>query len=136
MNDKKPAILITATSAFIAGLCCFYPLVIFLLGLASASFASSVSETLYHQYKWYFRASGLVFLGLAFGIWYYKRSRACSLDAKQRLRRKFINLFLLSVLGFIFFYVVWLYGIVEFVGIWVGIWSLPPYFESILNWIQ
>jgi hypothetical protein len=124
-SDKKTATLISVVGAFFAGLCCFSPLVLFLVGAASASFATELSDTLYGDFKWYFRSAGFLFLVIAYGFWYKKRSVACSLDARKRLRRKMLNYFLLSVILFLFLYVIWLYVIVEYWGIAVGIWEAP-----------
>lgn len=128
MNDTpmlKKALKWSLMGALIASLCCLSPLILFLIGLATASLAGSLANTFYYQYKWYFRLAGLVFLIGAFLVWYYQRTKTCSLDEKRRLRRKLLNLFLLSLVVFILVYVVWLYGVVEFLGIKLGLWHLP-----------
>ena len=125
ISSKKTALSISAIGAFIGGICCFSPLVLFLVGASSASVASSLSDTLYYGYKWWFRLAGVLFLVLAFFVWYRKQSKTCAIDEKSRLRKRMLNLFLLSLTVFIILYAVWLYVIVEYVGIWSGAWELP-----------
>ena len=126
--STKSALLISGAAAFIASLCCFSPLVIVLFGLGSVTLAGSLADTLYGEYKWYFRLSGVILLALAYLYWYSRSSQNCSLDQKKRLRRKFLNLFLLSLFSFIGLYLIWLYGIVELWGVYYGIWELPYWF--------
>ena len=123
LNDTtKKATYITSISAFIAGLCCFSPVVIVLLGLGTTSFAGSLADTLYGDYKWYFRSAGIVFLAASYGWWYYASSKGCSLDEQKRLRSKLLNLFLLSIFGFVLLYIIWLYVLVDLFGILLNIW--------------
>lgn len=127
-NEKptvKTAFNLSLIGAFIAGLCCFSPLILFLAGLTTASFAGSLADSLYYQYKWYFRLAGITFLVITFVVWYKKRSQSCSLDETARLRKKMINLFLLSLITLILAYSIWLYIVVELLGIKLGLWDLP-----------
>lgn len=124
-DDKKTIGVITAVGAFLAGLCCFSPLVLVWLGLATTSFASSLADTFYLQYKWYFRAAGVIFLLLSYIWWYRSKSKGCSLDEKRKLRTKTLNMFLITFIISIFVYIIWLYGIVEIIGIKMGIWENP-----------
>ena len=121
-SPQKKAYLLSAISAFIAGLCCFSPVVIVLLGLGSVSFASGLADTLYGDYKWYFRSAGAVFLILAYLWWYFTSTRGCSLDVKKKQRKKLLNLFLISCFVFVIGYIIWLYGVVELIGIPLGLW--------------
>ncbi len=109
-------------AAFIGGLCCFAPLVLVLLGLSSVSFAASLSNTLYGQYKWIFRSISLLFLFGALAWYFYKKEEICTMDKLKRKRRKVINVVLLSVVLGVLAYVVWLYVIVEIIGLVIGIW--------------
>lgn len=122
ISDKKQAVLISSISAFIAGLCCFSPIVVVLLGLGSVTFASSLADTLYGEYKWYFRLSGFLFMCTAYVYWYYTSTKSCSLDQKKKQQKKILNLFLLSIFGFITFYIIWLYGVVDLLGRPLGLW--------------
>jgi uncharacterized membrane protein len=123
--SKKKGILLSLAASFIAGLCCFSPVVLVLLGLSTASVASGFADTLYGDYKWYFRSAGFVFLAAAFVFWYFQKKKSCPLDQRARLRRKMLNLFLISCVVFIVAYVIWLYVIVEFLGVQLGIWDWP-----------
>ena len=127
--DKKKTLVFSSIGAFIAGLCCFSPLVLFLLGLGSASFASGLADTFYGDYKWYFRLVGFLTFALAFYIWYRKRTKGCSLDEKKKEQQKMLNLFFLGSFSFIVIYIIWLYVIVEFFGIQAGLWELPEVFQ-------
>lgn len=120
--DTRRALRISVISAFLAGLCCFSPVVLVLLGLGTASFAGGLADTLYGEYKWYFRGVGTAFLAGAYLWWYWTSTQGCTLDQKKRQRRKLINLFLISAVVFILGYIVWLYGAVDIFGIWLGIW--------------
>ena len=110
-------------SAFIGGLCCFTPVVLVLFGLSSVSFASSLADNLYGNYKWYFRGTALFFLALAV-IWYlYTKENVCSLDALKRKKNKVINIILICLIVSVLAYMIWLYVIVEIIGIVLGIWG-------------
>jgi hypothetical protein len=109
-------------AAFIGGLCCFTPVVVVLLGLGSVSYAASLTDLLYYQYAWAFRLAGLVFLLAAVGIHLYTNRGVCSLDAARRKRRAIVNLVFAAVGLGALAYIVWLYVIVEIVGLVLGIW--------------
>ncbi len=70
MADLK-SVLIGATSGMIATLCCTLPLAAVAFGIGSISTALTVP-----QYKLYFLAFSLLFLGSALGI-YLKRNPSC-----------------------------------------------------------
>lgn len=125
---KKQTLFASAFAAIVAGLCCFSPVVIVLFGFGSVAFAGSLADTLYGEYRWYFRAAGILLIFAAFAYWYFKASRNCTLDEKRRLRQKYLNSFLISTTLFVLFYTIWLYGIVEIIGVNLGIWELPIWF--------
>jgi len=110
-------------SAFIGGLCCFTPVILVLFGLSSVSFAASLSDTLYGSYKWVFRGIALSFL-IASLLWYlYTKEKVCSIDELKRKRKRVINIILISLIFSVLAYIVWLYVIVELIGIVLGIWG-------------
>ena len=109
-------------TAFLGGLCCFTPLLLVLLGLSSVSFAASFSNTLYGEYRWIFRGVALAFLLAALGWYLYKKEGFCTLNKIKREKRKIINLILLSVTVAVMAYIIWLYVIIEIIGVIVGIW--------------
>jgi len=110
-------------AALIGGLCCFTPVILVLLGLSSVAYAASLSDTLYYGYKWVFRGAALLFLTIGL-IWYFwKKEKVCSFDALKRKRRKIINFTLLVLLIGVIAYIIWLYVIVEIIGLLLGIWG-------------
>lgn len=129
-TSYKISFLISSIAAFMAGLCCFSPVILVLFGLGSVSFAGSLADTLYGGYKWYFRLTGFALICISYFIWYKKKSAACSLSQKKRLQTKMLNLFLISTIAFIMIYIVWLYVVVEWFGIQLGIWEVPAIFQN------
>ena len=59
-------------------LCCVSPVVLFLLGVSTATEAVTLGDRLYYGYAWYFRGAGLLLAGAA-TIFYLRRRRSCSL---------------------------------------------------------
>jgi hypothetical protein len=86
----KKLITIITSSVAVASLCCLSSVVIVAFGLWSVSFAASLSDTFYGEYKWYFRGFGL--FSLAIGLVMYFRSEwICTLDHVKRERKRIIN---------------------------------------------
>ena len=125
LNKKEKSFLKKAipVTAFIAGLCCFTPVVFVLFGLSSVAFAASLADNLYGNYKWVFRGISLGLLLAALGWYFYSKEGICSLDAAKRKKKKIINLTLITLSIAILSYIIWLYIIVEIIGIWLGIWG-------------
>ena len=113
---------IIPAAAFIGGLCCFTPVILVLLGLSSVTFAASLSDTLYGQYKWIFRGTALLLLFGALGWYLYTKEHICTLDKLKQEKRKVINLVLLAVVIGVIAYTIWLYVIVEIMGLLLEIW--------------
>ena len=114
---------IIPTVAFIGGLCCFTPVILVLFGLSSVTFAASLSNLLYFKYKWAFRGVALLLLGIALWWYFYKREKVCTIDELKKKRRKIINFILLTLIVAVLSYIIWLYVIVEIIGIVLGIWG-------------
>ena len=112
-------------AAFLGGLCCFTPVVLVFFGLSSITFAASLADTLYYGHKWLFRGLALLFLLISIGWYLYKKEGVCSLDALKRKSRRIINFVLIAVSLAILVYILWLYVIVEIIGIILGIWASP-----------
>ncbi len=124
LSKKQKSFLkrFVSISAFIGGLCCFLPVVLVLLGLSTVSFAASLTDILYGQYKWAFRGAALVFL-LGSLFWYlYRKEDICTLDDLKRKKILIINLVTISLILGVLAYIIWLYGIVEIMGIILNIW--------------
>lgn len=122
MRIKEVLKVISAPIA-LASLCCLTPLVLVVIGILSVSFATSLSDNLYGNYKWVFRALGLLGLIISLVIYIRKSKRICTLDEAKRRRNEIINIvslvFISAVLGYIFF----LYVVVHYAGLPFNIWS-------------
>lgn len=118
----KELFKLTGIPVFFASMCCLAPLVLFLFGLTTLSFAASLSDLLYGSYKWYFRGFGLILLTITL-IVYFRRNKICTLDQVKRNRNKVINIILMSLIFAILLYIFWLYVVVHYAGVWAGVWS-------------
>jgi amino acid transporter len=119
----KELLKITGIPVVVASLCCLSPLILVLFGLATVSFASSLSDTLYGEYKWIFRVVGLVFLAIA-TFFYLRRQRGiCTIDEAKKHRKEIINITLLVLIFGILGYVFFLYVVVHYAGVFYGIWE-------------
>jgi hypothetical protein len=123
MSNLKDAFKISAIPVIIASLCCLSPIIIVLAGLGTVTFASSLADTLYGEYKWLFRGAGLVLLLVA-AIVYLRRAKGiCTIDDAVRRRNEIINIVALTlaigVAGYFFF----LYVVVHYWGAFLGLWS-------------
>jgi len=125
-NDEKSFLKkFVPAAAFVGGLCCFTPVVLVLLGLSTVSFASSLSNTLYYGHRWAFRGAALLFLAGALFWYFYKKEKICTIDKFKKNKRRIINFVLLALVVGTLAYVIWLYVIVEIIGILLGIWGFP-----------
>jgi hypothetical protein len=118
----KDLITITGLPVLFASLCCLSPLIFVLLGFSTVSFASSLADTLYGDYKWWFRGVG--FLTLAASLLIYFRSKGvCSLSLAKKKRRQILNTILVSMAFGVLAYMFWLYVVVHYWGVWLGLWT-------------
>ncbi len=123
MQKFRQVITLTGLPVVLASLCCLSPIILVLLGVSTVSFASSLADTLYGQYKWVFRGIGL--LALLYALYrYLTRTRGiCTIDEAVRRRNEIINYLALTlivgVLGYLFF----LYVIVHYLGAWLELWA-------------
>jgi len=122
--NLKEIFKITGIPVLFASLCCLAPLILVLLGLSSVSFAASLSDNLYGNYKWAFRGLGLLLLAGSLFI-YFRSKGICTVDSAKREKRKIINTILIVLIAAIIFYIFWLYVVVEIVGIIAGVWENP-----------
>ncbi|TYL40060.1 hypothetical protein CV102_00310 [Natronococcus pandeyae] len=121
-TDRRFLVRFVPVAAFIGGLCCFTPVAVVLLGIGSVSYAVSLTDLLYYEYAWAFRLAGLTFLLSAFVVHLYVNEEVCSVDVAVRKRRQILNLLGVVLTAGAIAYVVWLYVIVEIVGLLLGIW--------------
>ena len=113
---------LTGIPVLFASLCCLSPVILVLLGLSTVSFAGSLADTLYGEYRWIFRSVGLLLLSISL-ILYFRRQGICSLDQAKRHRTKILNTVLLSITGAVLGYVFFLYVVVHYIGVALQIWS-------------
>jgi len=123
MARMKEIIKLTSLPILFASLCCLSPIFLVLLGLSTVSFASSLADTFYGDYKWYFRITGLIFLFASLAWYFYKSKGICTIEKAKKQRNKIINtiliVFITGVLGYIFF----LYVIVHYTGVLLKLWT-------------
>lgn len=117
------ALRISSIPVIIASLCCLSPVILVSLGVASVSFASSLADTFYGEYKWYFRAAGLIALIISFIFYIRRQVGVCTIDEAVKRRNELMNKFALAliigVLGYIFF----LYVVVHYAGVFLQLWK-------------
>lgn len=122
-SSWRDAFKLSAVPVVFASLCCLSPVILVLLGLSTVSFASSLADTLYGEYAWYFRGLGLVLLALAI-VYYFRRTKGiCTIDEARRRRNEIINIvsisLIVAVLGYLFF----LYVVVHYIGVFLNLWA-------------
>ena len=122
MAKLKETFKIVSLPVVFASLCCLSPLILVLFGIGTVGFASSLADTLYGDYKWAFRAGGLVLLAISIVLYLRRSKNICTFDQLRQRRNEVINLIALalifSALGYIFF----LYVVVHYAGVWFNIW--------------
>ncbi len=80
-------------------LCCLSPVILFLLGLSTATEAIALGDRLYYGYAWYFRAAGLGFATVA-TVLYLRRRRSCSVAGARRHWRSLLGIALATVVTY------------------------------------
>lgn len=117
------ALRISSIPVIIASLCCLSPVILVSLGVASVSFASSLADTFYGEYKWYFRAAGFIALVVSFIFYVRRQVGVCTIDEAVKRRNELLNKFalvlIIGVLGYLFF----LYVVVHYVGVFLQLWK-------------
>ena len=119
----REIITITGLPVFVASLCCLSPLILVLFGLSTVSFASSLADTLYGEYKWIFR--GIGFLSLATATFFYlKRKKGiCTINEAKKRRQEILNTALIVLIAGVIGYVFFLYVVVHYAGVLAGVWD-------------
>lgn len=122
-STLKEAFKISSMPVVFASLCCLSPVILVLLGLSTVSFASSLANTLYGDYAWYFRGAGLVLLAIAI-IYYLRRTKGiCTLDDVRKRRNEAINIVLTSLIVAVVGYIFFLYVVLHYVGVFLKLWK-------------
>jgi hypothetical protein len=118
----KKLVAVIASSVTFASLCCLSSVVLVSLGLWSVSFAASLADNLYGDYKWAFRAFGIV--SLLFGlVWYWRSEGICTLDQAKRQKKRIINTLIVALSSALVGYMFFLYVVVHYIGVFQGIWK-------------
>lgn len=105
-----------------ASLCCLSPIILLLLGFGGVAFASSLADTLYGDYKWWFRLGGLVLLAIAL-VLHFRKKGVCTLDQAARHRNEIFNTTLITLFVGIIGYIFFLYVVVHYWGVALELWS-------------
>ena len=95
-------------------MCCVSPVVLVLLGIATAAEAVTLGDTLYYGYAWFFRAFGLAVAAVAV-VLYLRKRRRCTLDGARRSWRLLAVLAVAAVGTYI-----GLFWFTKYLGIWFG----------------
>lgn len=123
MKKIKEILKISGIPVVLASLCCLSPVILVLLGVSTVSFASSLSDTLYGEYKWVFRIVGLLALLVSLAYYLRREKGICTIDDVKRRRNEILNYVaittIVGVLGYLFF----LYVVVHYVGVWLTLWD-------------
>lgn len=122
MNKIKEILRITSLPVLFASMCCLSPIIIFIFWLGSLSFVSSLTDTLYGDYKWYFRSIGLLLLAISL-FFHFKRKWICTLDQVKKQRNKVINTILTVIISSILAYIFFLYIVVHYIWVFLDIWK-------------
>lgn len=123
MNKIKEALKISSIPVILASLCCLSPIILVLLGIGTVGFASSLADTLYGVYKWYFRLGGLLALIIALVIYLRRAKGICTIDEVKRRRNEIINIVSISVITAVLGYIFFLYVVLHYVGVGLNIWG-------------
>ena len=95
-------------------MCCVSPVVLVLLGIATAAEAVTLGDTLYYGYAWFFRAFGLAVAAIA-AVLYLRRRRMCTLAGARRSWRLLAVLVVAGIGTYI-----GLFWFTKYLGIWFG----------------
>jgi hypothetical protein len=123
MQKLRDILKIASAPVILASLCCLSPVILVFLGISTVSFASSLADTLYGDYKWAFRAVGLLALLSSLIIYLRRQKGICTIDDAVRRRNEVINYIALALIAGTLGYIFFLYVVVHYIGVWLSIWS-------------
>ena len=111
-RSLRRGILLGLASGLAAITCCVSPVVLVLLGVATAAEAVTLGDTLYYTYGWYFRAAGLAIAVLAV-ILFLRGRGVCNVRGAYQYRRMLIVLVASGVVTY-----AGLFWFTKYLGIW------------------
>lgn len=123
MKNIKEIFRISSIPIVLASLCCLSPIILVLLGISTISFASSLSDTLYGEYKWVFRSIGFVALLGSLAHYLNRKKGICTIDDVRRRRNEIINYLAVTVVVGVLGYIFFLYVVVHYIGVWLSLWN-------------
>ncbi len=123
MKNIKEILKISSIPVVLASLCCLSPVILVLLGISTVSFASSLADTFYGEYKWAFRIVGLLALFGSLAYYLRRNKGICTIDDVVRRRNEIINYVALTVVVGILGYLFFLYIVVHYIGVWLSLWE-------------
>jgi len=124
MNKKfKDILRISSLPVVLASMCCLSPVILVLIGVSTVSFASSLADTLYGDYKWYFRGFGLLTLLWALYFYFTRTRGICTIDEAVRRRNEIINYLAMAIIAGVIGYIFFLYVVVHYIGVWLDLWA-------------
>lgn len=110
---RAPRALSLGSLAGLIGIgCCIYPVVLVLFGLASATEAIALGNTLFGTWGWAFKLAGGGF-ALAGVVVHLRRRGECSLEGARRNRGFMLRV---ALMGLVVYWVV--YGITKALAAW------------------
>ncbi len=119
----KELLKVTGLPVLFASLCCLSPLILVLLGLSTVSFASSLADTFYGDYKWLFRITGLILLAITTYLYLRRQKGICTLDEAKKRRKEIINTILVVLIAGVLGYIFFLYVVVHYAGVFFDLWA-------------
>lgn len=122
MTKLKDILKITWLPVLFASMCCLSPILIFVFWLWSLTFVSSLTDTLYWDYKWYFRLFWLFLLIISLII-YFRSKWICTLDKVKKQRNQIINIVIISLVIWVLSYIFFLYVVVHYAWVFLKIWE-------------
>ncbi len=101
---RSRGVALGIATGFVALGCCVYPLVLFLLGAASASAAISLGYHLYGNWGWAFKVAAVILALGALAV-YRRRARTCSTGNTGSIARMIVWTGLSAVITYAGLYV-------------------------------
>ena len=113
-RSLKRGALMGLGSGLVAITCCTSPVVLVLLGIATAAEAVTLGDTLYYDYGWYFRAAGLAVAAVAV-VLFLRRRGVCNVRGAYHYRRMLLVLVASGAATY-----AGLFWFTKYLGIWFG----------------